>query len=565
MAAMQVKDVGKFRIRAYQNAITEMENSTFSIYDLWKKGKLNDIPGVGSSLFQHINDLFKKGEVKEFKQLKKDLPDGMFALIGIQGVGAKRAYKLASVFELKNRETALEDVARSAEEGKVRDIPGFGEKSEQQLLESIRELKKTKNEKERLLWVQADSIVDRVYKYMRKLDAVEKIEALGSYRRKKETVGDIDFAIATKKDEEVMNHFLDFPEIVEVLVKGDKKASVVLGNEFQIDVRVVSPDQYGSMVQYFTGSKYHNIVLRTYALEKGFSLSEYGIKDTKTQKLHEFNNEEAFYKFLGLSRIPPEIRQGKNEVELAAKKKLPQLVENNDIRGDLHMHTQFSDGANTLEEMVQAAKELGYEYVGISDHAPSVQSRGYDEVAEIIQNTRKKFDELNKSNPDIEVLYGYEVNLLADATISLPNEFLEQLDYVIVGIHTSFGQDRETLMKRYMAAVENPLVDVIAHPTGRIINQREPLDVDWMTLLDAVKKHDKILEIDAWPDRLDLPFDLVYEARNRGIRLIISSDAHQKERLEYIKYGVTVARRGWCEAADIINTLPRKEFLRQFR
>lgn len=560
LAAMQVKELNRFRIRAYQNAIQAIETSTFSVYDLWKSGRVHEIPGVGSSLSQHINDLFEKGKVPEFENLRKDLPNGMFELIGIQGIGPKRAFKLASAFDLNDRESALEEVMEAAEEGKIRDLSGFGEKTEQQILEAISELKKTKNEKPRLLWVQADKIVQRVYKYMQKMDEVLEIKALGSYRRRKETVGDVDFAVSTEAEEKVMEYILDFPEIVEVLVEGDKKASVVIGNDFQLDFRVVSPKQYGSMVQYFTGSKYHNISLRTYSLEEGFSVSEYGIKDLKTKKLHEFSNEPDFYDFLDLQLIPPEIRQGKEEVELASKNELPNLIKRSDIKGDLHMHTDLSDGVNTLEQMVEACRDLGYEYMGTADHAPSVDSRGYASVEKIINKKRKEYDEVNEKYPDIEVLYGYEVNLLADATISLPDKFLEKLDFVIVGLHTAFDQERGKIMKRYMAAIENPLVDIIAHPTARLINSREGVDLNWMELFEAIKERDKILEINSFPDRLDLPYDLVTEAKNKGIKLIINTDSHATSALEYMEFGVSVARRGWCEAKDILNTLPKEEF-----
>ena len=562
LAAMEVKEVNRFRIRAYQNAITAIESSTFSVYDLWKKGRVDEIPGVGSSLAQHLDELFTKGSVKNFTLLKRDLPEGMFDLIGIQGIGPKRAFKLASALNLLERDKALAKVILAAEKKEIQDLPGFGEKIEAQLLESIQKMKKTKNEKPRLLWYQADQIIQRVYSYMRQLDEVLEIEALGSYRRKKETVGDADFAVSTNNSEKVMKHFLKFPEIEEVLVEGDKKASVVASNGFQLDIRVVSPDQYGSMVQYFTGSKYHNISLRTYALEKGCSVSEYRIKDVKTEKLHEFAAEKEFYEFLGLEYIPPEIRQGKEEVFLASKNELPKLIDLSNVRGDVHMHTDFSDGVNTLKEMIEACIEKGYEYVGISDHAPSVQSRGYDDVKKLIDSERKKFDKLNEKYTEIEVLYGYEVNILADANLGLPDEFLKKLDYVIVGIHTSFNQDREQLMRRMMVAIENPLVDIIAHPTGRLLNERDGLDLDWMTLFDEIKKHNKILEINAQPNRLDLPYDLIREARNRGIKLIISSDAHSTEMLDYMKHGVSLACRGWCKSSDILNTFSKEAFLK---
>ncbi len=560
IAAMEVKDADRFRLRAYENAVSAIETSTYSAFDLWEKGRLQEIPGVGASLSQHISDLFEKGTVREFEILKKDLPDGMFALIGIQGIGAKKAYKLAEAFKIENRETALEKISKAAQEGKIRDLAGFGEKSEKQILDSIAELKMTKNEKPRLLWSQGDEIVQRIYKYMQKLESVLQIEALGSYRRKKETIGDLDIAASTKNEAEVMAHFLKFPEIKEVLVKGDKKASVVLGNDLQVDFRTVLPQQYGSMVQYFTGNKYHNIVLRTYAIDKKYSVSEYGIK--KGKKLHEFKTEESFYDFLDLQYIPPEIRQGKDEVELAAKKSIPSLIDLPDIKGDIHTHTVFSDGLNTLEEMIEGAKSKGYKYYGFADHAPSVSSRGYDTVEKIINDTKEKVAEINAKNPDFKLLFGYEVNILADATLALPDELLEKLDFVIGAIHTSHTQPREQIMKRYTYALNHPLVNIIAHPSERILNERGQMDIDWMALLETALKTKKVLEINSQPQRLDLPYDMVKEAKNMGVKLIISSDAHTVDSLDFMQFGIDVARRGWCEAKDIINTLPTEDFLR---
>ena len=560
IVAMEIKDVNRFRLRAYENAVSAIETSTYLVYDLWEKGRLQEIPGVGASLSQHITDLFEKGTVREFEILKKDLPDGMFGLIGIQGIGAKKAYKLAEAFSIKDRSEALEKIAKAAEKGEICNIAGFGEKSEQQILDSIAQLKKTKNEKPRLLWSHANEVVQRIYNYMSKLDSLLYIEALGSYRRKKETVGDLDIVASTKEEKEVMDYFSEFPEIKEVLVQGDKKVSVVLVNDFQVDFRTVSPKQYGSMVQYFTGSKYHNIALRTYALDKGFSVSEYGIKKGNT--LHEFTTEEDFYTFLDLQYIPPEIRQGKDEVTLASQRLLPKLVTLEDIKGDIHTHTTFSDGMETLEDMLAEAKERGYQYYGFADHAPSVSSRGYNEVARIIDETVKKVAEINAKNPDFKLLFGYEVNILADATLALPDELLEKLDFVIAGIHTSHNQSREEIMRRYISALNHPLVNVIAHPSGRLLNERGSMDIDWMQLLEETAKAGKILEINAQPQRLDLPYDMIKEAKDMGIKLIISSDAHTVDSLDFMQYGINVARRGWCTEKDIINTLPIEEFLR---
>ncbi len=559
VAAMEVKGYSFFRIRAYQTAISAIENLTMSVYDLWEKDRLSEIPGVGESLEQHLTSLFEKGSYPEAELAKRDLPEGMFALIGIRGIGAKRAYKLAEAFDLQDRASALETVKQAAQDKKIQALEGFGEKIETQILEAISELKKTKNERKRMLLFQAEEIAQRIITYLEKPSYIQKAEALGSLKRREDTVGDLDIAVATSEPDKALRHFLDFPEIAEIVAEGEKKVSVNLTNGTQVDIRVVEPNQYGSMVQYFTGSKQHNIVLRTYALEKGYSLSEYGIKDNGT--LHEFATEKEFYNFLGLEHIPPQIRQGKNEVTLAARHELPVLVDYSDIKGDLHVHTiASSDAVNTLSEMVKAGIDLGYEYIGIADHAPSVQTRSYEEVAQLIAKQRAAIDELNAAQTNIKVLFGYEVNILADANLSLPIEFLEQLDYVVAGIHTAFDQSREEITHRLVAAIRNPFVTIISHPTGRLLNEREGIDADWHLVFEEAAKHNKILELNAYPVRLDLPADLANEAKNMGVKLIIDTDAHELSQLYLMPYGVDLAKRAWCTKDDIVNTQGWKDF-----
>jgi DNA polymerase (family 10) len=563
LAAMQVKDYNGFRIRAYQNAISILENLTVSIQDLWENKRLNEIPGVGPGIGGHLSEFFSQGYVNEFEEIKKDLPDGMFALIGLRGIGAKRAFKLADAFGLTDRETALEKVREFAEKGKIRDLEGFGEKMEESILDAIEEQKMTKNKKVRFLLPQAEEIVGRIEDYMVGCKSVKKMEACGSFRRKNPTIGDLDIPISTNEPQKVLDHFLKFPEIDEILVAGDKRASVVLTNEVQVDIRVSTPEAYGSMLQYFTGSKQHNILLRNYALNKGMSLSEYGIK--KGDELKEFSDEEDFYKELGLQYIPPELRHGNFEIDAAKKNKLPKLIELGDIKGDIHFHTNFSDGANTLEEMIEEAKNLGYEYIGVADHAPSIQSRGLGTVLKIVSDTRKKIDEINESQDDIKVLYGYEVNILVDNTLGMPDDILKNLDYVIAGIHTSFGQDKDTVTERILSAIENPYVRVIAHPSGRILNDRDPADPDWNKIFSAARDNNVILEINSQPDRLDLPDDLVKSAIEWEVSLIINSDAHSTEEFSFMKYGVDNARRGWTQKENIINTLDYEKFVKKLK
>jgi DNA polymerase (family 10) len=563
LAAMEVKNYNDFRIRAYQNAISILENLTVSIQDLWENKRLGEIPGVGPGIEDHLNEFFSEGKVLEFEEIKKDLPEGMFSLIGLRGIGAKRAYKLSLAFKLFDRETALEKLREAAEQGKIRNLEGFGEKTEKAIIEAIEEQKMTKNKKVRLLFPQAEEIVGRIKSFMQECDAVKEMEVCGSFRRKNATVGDLDIPVATNKPDEVLDYFLKFPEIEEVLVIGDKKASVVLKNDIQVDIRVSTPEAYGSMLQYFTGSKQHNILLRNYALSKGMSLSEYGIKENG--ELKEFADEKSFYGELGLSYIPPEIRNGNFEIEAARNGKLPKLIELGDIKGDMHFHTIASDGADTLEDMVGEAKKLGYQYIGVADHAPSIQARGLGTVLKIVSDTRKKIDDINSSQKDIKVFFGYEVNILVDNSLGLPDDILKDLDFVIAGIHTAFGQDKDTVTERLLSAIENPYVRVISHPSGRLLNERDPADPDWKKIFSAARDNNVILEINAQPQRLDLPDDLVKSAIEWGVDLIINSDAHSTGEFSFMRYGVDNARRGWAQKGDIINTLDYDKFVKKLR
>jgi len=563
LAAMEVKNFNNFRVRAYQNAISILENLTVSIQDLWENRRLGEIPGIGPGIESHLNEFFTQGSVEEFEEIKKDLPEGMFSLIGLRGIGAKRAFKLSVAFNLNSRENALEKLKDAAEKGKIKVLKGFGEKMEKSVLEAIDEQKMTKNKKIRFLIPQAEEIVERIREYMKGCKFVIDLEACGSFRRKNATIGDLDIPVSTNNPEVVLDYFLKFPEIAEVLVVGDKKASVVLTNEVQVDIRVSEPEAYGAMLQYFTGSKQHNILLRNYALSKGMSLSEYGIK--RGENLKEFANEEGFYKELGLPLIPPEIRNGNYEIEVAQKNELPKLIELEDIKGDIHFHTNFSDGVNTLEEMVEEAKRLGYKYIGVSDHAPSIQSRGIGTVLKIVSDTRKKIDEINASQGDIKVLFGYEVNILVDNSLGLPDDILKNLDYVIAGIHTAFSQDKKTVTERILSAIENPYVSVISHPSGRLLNERDPVDPDWNKVFAAARDSGVILEINSQPTRLDLPDDLVKLAIEWGVDLIINSDAHSTVEFGFMKYGVYNARRGWAEKGDIINTLEYDKFVKKLK
>ncbi|MBI2414671.1 DNA polymerase/3'-5' exonuclease PolX [candidate division WWE3 bacterium] len=557
VAAMEIKGDNKFGIRAYQNAISSIEGLTMSVYDLWENDRLGEISGVGAALVQHLSELFKTGKATEWENKKKDLPDGMFALLVLRGVGAKTAFKLSKEFNILSRIDALEKIKEAAKKGLIQKLPGFGPKSEKDILDSVDQLKKSKQEKQRMLLSQAEDISSRIISYLKQIPEVNEAISLGSLRRRAATVGDLDIAVSSKNPEKVIEHFITYPEIKNVESKGDRMSTVILTNDTQIDVLVSDIDSYGSLLQHFTGSKQHNIRLRQHALDLGLSLSQYGIK--QGNKLKKFEDEKKFYGFMGLSFVPPELREGKDEIELAALNALPELVKVSDIKGDLHVHTTASDGVNTLNEMVEAAIELGYEFIGIADHAPSVINRGIKEVEQIMQKRREEIEKINSSQKKIKVLFGYEVNILKDATLAMPDELLKKLDYVIASIHTSFDMPREEVTKRTIAALENPYVTILGHPSGRTINQREALDLDWTKVFEAALKNKKILEINGQPSRLDLPDHLVYDAIKMGIPMMIGSDAHSVTDLLYMKSGIDVARRGWCTKKEVLNTLTYKE------
>jgi len=563
VAAMEVKGDTFFKVRAYHTAIASIDTLTNSVLELWENKRLGEIPGVGQALIDHLNELFTTGKVREFEKKKEGLPEGMFELIGLRKVGAKTAFKLASAFGLKHRETALEEVKSLASAGKIRELDGFSEKSEANILDAIENLKMHKSEKKRTLLAVAEKVVERIKSYMEENPAVEYCEAMGSFRRRAATIGDLDFAVASENIEETIAYFLKFPEIKEVLSQGDKKASVVLKNDLQVDLRVIQKKELGSMLQYFTGNMQHNVILRQYALQNGMSLSEYGIK--YKEKLEEFALEEDFYKRLGLQYIPPELRHGRNEVDLAKKGELPKLVKYDEIKGDLHTHTTFSDGENTLEEMVQRAIELGYEYYGITDHAPSVASRGEAEVKKMLEKRREEIENLDKHYKQIKLFYGLEVNILADHTLGLPDELLQILDYGIASIHSAFEMDRDKMTERVLAALSNPYIKIWGHPSGRLINERNGIDINWTKIFEYASKNNKIIEINAQPQRLDLPDDLVADALKMGCQFIINTDSHNLESLNYMKYGIDVARRGGLSKNDIVNTLSLEKFLEKFK
>jgi len=540
-AAHQVKGANPFQIRAYDVAADAVEHASSDVRALWESGQLDQLPGIGSNMANYIDELLTTGKVKHFENFFKDIPVSMFDFLKISGVGPKTAYKLAKA--------GVENI--SDLEGKIKSKTllkkGFTEKPLENILQGIEEFKR---KSDRILLPVAGEVAKQVLEHLRKHKAVLAADPLGSLRRRVATVGDVDLSVASNDPKEVIEHFKKFPGTERIIESGEHTATISVRNGIHVDLMVQPPEHYGSLLHHFTGSKNHNIHMRSLAREKGYSISEYGIKEIKTDKVRPCPKEDDVYSLLGMQTPPPELREDAGEIEAALENKLPQLVELKDIKGDLHTHSFWSDGQNSIAEMAKAATSLGREYIALTDHSyPTL--RFYQRLKEI--------EQFNYSQDSIRVITGLEVNINSDYTLQVPDEILAKHDIIFVSIHTSFRQPKEEMTNRILKALENPHVDVFAHPTGRLLLEREGIEADWETIFKRIAHLGKFLEIDGYPNRLDLPDNLVREAKRFGVKFTIDTDAHQIQHLSLMEYGVSVARRGWATKKDIINTLPYRE------
>ena len=559
-AAYTIKNESRFKIIAYQNAAASIEHATSEIKDLWEEGRLDTVPGFGENIRKHLDELFTKGKVRHFDSVTKDIPRIVFELLKVRGMGPKTAYKLATSFKLKS----LSDLAQKAKSKKIRVLSGFGQKSEQGILASLDKFK----EPTRYLLSEAFPVAERFLNHLKKLKEVKIAEPLGSLRRMNPTVGDIDIAVASNHPKAVIKHFTAFGEISKVLEAGERKSSIILKNGMQIDLLINPPESFGSLLQHFTGSKNHNIKLREFAIKKKMSVSDYGIK--YKGKLHEFQGEEEFYQFLGMDWIVPEMREDTGEIEAAFVHKLPKVIEGRDVRGDIHLHSNYPIepshdlGKDSFEEIINKAKSLNYEYVGLSDHSPGVSTHSKNQIIRIIEKRTKKIEQLKSSVKNIRILNLLEIDILTNVQLSVPKESLKMLDGAIAGIHSSHSQDKKTITARLLAAVRSPYVQVISHPTGRLLNARESYEADWPLIFAECKKTETMLEINAHPNRMDLADTLVRQALEYGVKFIINTDSHDIAQMDNMRFGVAVARRGWAKKEDIANTLPWVEFRKLF-
>ncbi|MBI2028575.1 MAG: hypothetical protein HYT07_03100 [Candidatus Levybacteria bacterium] len=571
-AAYSIKNEKKyyFQMIAYQKASEAVEGLTSELKDLYKEKKLESVPGIGPTIRLRLEELFKKGHVKHFDWVLKGIPKGVFALIDIPTIGPKKAYKLAVEFSLNSEETAIEDLLTVAKAGKIAKLPTFGEKSQEDIQRALMEYKEGKGKAKRMVLPFAAELAGKLVSYLLKSKSISEATPLGSLRRMKPTVGDIDIAVASDNPKEAIKHFISYPYKERIIEEGPSTASILTSGGKQVDLMVQPKMGFGSLLQHFTGSKNHNVHLREYALKKKLSLSERGIKDLKDKKskIKQFDKEEKFYNALGLDWIPPEMREDTGEIELSMAHKLPKIIELSDIKGDLHVHSNFPIepshdlGKNSIEEMVKKARELKYEYIGFSEHNPSVSKHNQKEIYDLISRRNVIIEQLNSENKDIRILKMLEVDILSNGKLAIDGKCLDLSDCVIVSIHSAFSMNKKTMTERVIKGLSHPKARILAHPTGRLLNDRTGYDLDFEKIFDFCKKNNKVLEINAWPTRLDLPDSLIRAAVEKGVKLIIDTDSHALWQMGLMKYGVAMARRGWAKKDDILNTLGYNDFIK---
>lgn len=560
----------RFKVIAYQNAAGSIEHLTRELKDIWEDGKLQTVSGLGPAISGYLDEYFKHGKSSHFEAVLRRFPASTYVLMEVSSIGAKTAYKLVKELNLTNDQTVVDDLLKMAKEGRIAELETFGEKSQAEISDAVTRYKSNKNKQERMPLPYANQLAAKLTEYLLKNKHIKRIDSLGSLRRKVATIGDIDLAVVVDSGfaNKVVEYFINYPGTISVANAGDKKASILVHPNVKVDLRIQEKKSYGSMLQYFTGSKTHNIKLREYAMKKGLSLSEYGIKEKNKSKIRSFSDEKSFYNYLGLQYVPPEIREGTDEIALAIRQKIPKLIEPKDLKGDLHIHSSYDLqpshdlGIDTYSEILNKATELGYEYVGFSDHNPKTSGLYENQVISIMKNRRKYIDQVLSTNKVDQSNYfiGLEVDVYSDGKIALPEKAVDYVDYLIVSIHSNFNMTSSEMTKRILKALDFRKVKILGHPTARLLNKREGVEANWREIYSKCRGKNIAVEINSWYDRLDLPDTVVREARNEETLLVINSDAHSVAQMENISYGVSVAKRGWCRKYDIINTRRYREF-----
>jgi len=550
---LEIKGDNPFRIRAYKRAALALESLSKDVAETSKEELLR-IPGIGQDLAGKIEEYIKTGKIQAYEDIKKEIPEGLSTLLKVPGLGPKTAKMLYEKLNVRN----MEDLENYARKHKLTGLPGIKEKTEENIIKGIEMLKRGI---ERKPLGKVLPVAEEILDYIKKHSPVNKISLAGSLRRWKDTIKDIDILATSNDPKSVMNAFIHLPDVKEVLMHGPTKSSIIIQEDIQVDLRVVKEESYGAALAYFTGSKEHNIRLREMAVKAGLKINEYGIFREKDDKKLGGEKEEDIYKILGLPYIPPEMREDTGEIEAAIDGKLPVLIEIKDIKGDLHVHTKRSDGSHDYDELINAAREAGYEYIAITDHSKGLGiARGLNE--EKVIEEKKEIDALNKRLKGFRLLSGIEVDIRSDGCLDFSDDILKQLDIVIASIHSGFRQSREQLTQRIVSAMKNPYVSFIAHPTGRLIGERDPYNIDMERIIKTAFETNTALEINSYPLRLDLNDVYAKKAASMGVPIVINTDTHMLSQFKFMAYGVSIARRGWLEKKHVINTMNYKNLIK---
>ena len=551
---LEIKDANVFRIRAYRRAAASLDSLPHDLDKLVEDDRLTEIVGVGKDLSDKIKEYYRDGEIGYLSDLLDEVPKELLLMLKIPGLGPKKVklfYKELGIISIAQLEDA-------AQEGRLRELPSIKKKTEENIIKGIEFLKRGSG---RMLLGWTLPLAESIIFELKKLKEVKKISIAGSLRRMQDTIGDIDILVGSSKPQKIMDRFSELDIVKKVILKGKTKTSILTENDIQVDLRVVEENSFGAALQYFTGSQNHNIHLRQIAQRKGLKINEYGIFRVKDNKKIASKDEEDIYKRLGMSFIAPELREDRGEIERALDGSLPELINERDIKGDLHIHSDFSDGSISLEDVIEDCYKRGYKYMAITDHSKSL-GIAHGLSRERLLEQIKKIKKIEKRYKDFKILTGTEMDIKADGSLDWDRDILERLDIVIAAVHTGFRQSKEKMTKRILLAIESGLVNIIAHPSGRLIGEREPYEVDWDTIFQAAAKYKVALEINSHIMRLDLTDINVLRAKKEGVLIAINTDTHSKEHLDMLKYGVSVARRGWLSKQDVVNCFSYNKLLK---
>jgi len=547
---LEIEDANPFRVRSYRNAARVVSGLPRNLTDMVKKKEdLTKLSGIGKDLAKKIEEIVETGELAALKKMERNRSAGLHDVLKVSSLGPKRVKTL-------NRELGVSDLAtlkKAAKMGKIRTIKGFGPKTEQRILDDV---KRKGRQQVRIRWLEAEQRATALVDYLKRTQGIIEITPAGSYRRRKETVGDLDIVVTCRRNVPVMDRFVAYEDVDKVIAKGDTRCTAILRSGLQVDLRVVPRISYGAALHYFTGSKGHTIAVRKLAIKKGYKINEYGV--FKDAQRIAGRTEKEVYDSVGLAYIEPELREEQGEIEAAREKRLPTLVTRKNLRGDLHIHTRETDGHHSLEEMAAAAQALGYEYLAVTEHSRRVtMANGLDERR--LADRIGTIDRLNEKLEGLLLLKGIEVDILEDGSLDLPNDILKELDLTVCSVHYHQNLSKEKQTERILRAMDNPHFNILGHPTGRLINERPPYEVDLERLMDATVERGCFMEINANPDRLDLADRFCKMAKDKNLKLAVSTDAHSTTDLDFIRFGVDQARRGWLAADDVLNTRPWEE------